>query len=108
MKIGSAIPLAGESKKPIEAEVTLLRALGGEAVEIGTYVYPDHADQIPNTAVDGTFIDNLSTLIKRLASPDPARRVPSRLECGFCNITAVDCVVRMEQVTETPAETSDF
>ncbi len=84
-----------------------LRQYNGIKFE-GKVVYPDHADQIPNTAVDETFIDNLSTLIKRLASPDPARKVPSKLECGFCNITAVDCAVRMEHTTETPAETSDF
>jgi hypothetical protein len=74
----------------------------------GRLVYPDHEDYIPNTAVDDTFINNLSSLIQRLASPNPARRVPSGMECGFCNITSADCPERVESGDVAVGETEDF
>lgn len=62
----------------------------------GRVVYPDHEDKIPNTALDDTFINNVSHLIKRIASSRPARKVPSGMECRFCDITTHDCVDRIE------------
>ena len=75
----------------------------------GKVVYPDHEDYIPNTALDVTFIENLSKLIQRLASYEPARKVPSGMECGFCNITTVDCPDRIEEESSSlSGETEDF
>ena len=74
----------------------------------GRLVYPDHEDYIPSTDVDDTFTNNLSSLIQRLASPNPARRVPSGLECGFCDITAADCPERVESNDVVVGETEDF
>ena len=74
----------------------------------GKVVYPDHEDSISSTAVDDTFIGNLSSLIQRLASPDPARKVPSGMECGFCNITSADCPDRIEKNDVGLGETKDF
>lgn len=74
----------------------------------GKVVYPDHEDVIPANAVDETFINNMSGLIKRVASPNPARKVPSVLECGFCNITSVNCPDRIESDDVGMGDTDDF
>ena len=74
----------------------------------GKVVYPDHEDYVPSTAVDDTFIGNLSRLVQRVASPNPARRVPSGMECGFCNITGADCADRVEVEDVSVGETGDF
>ena len=74
----------------------------------GKVVYPDHEAYIPSFALDDTFIDNFSELIQRLASHDPARKVPSKLECSFCNITSADCKERVETDITSDAETDDF
>ena len=75
----------------------------------GKVIYPTYEEYIPNSAVDDDFINNFSNLIQRLASPDPARRVPSELECSFCNITSADCPQRIENGEHSDAgETQDF
>ena len=84
-----------------------LHQYGGITFE-GKVVYPDHEDHIPNSAVDDTFIGNLSSLILRVASPNPARRVPSGMECSFCNIMAADCPERVEVTDVGAGDTEDF
>ena len=74
----------------------------------GKVVYADHEVEIPASAVDDNFVGNLSQLIRRLASASPARRVPSRLECGFCNITSADCPERAAEDTLEEGATEDF
>ena len=74
----------------------------------GKVVYPDHEDSIPSSAVDDTFIKNLSHLIQRVASTEPARKVPSKMECSFCNITSSDCQERIEEDGDINGETTDF
>lgn len=74
----------------------------------GKVIYPDHEDHIPSTAVDDTFINNFSNLIQRLASPNPARKVPSGMECKFCNITVADCPDRIEATDINVGDTEDF
>lgn len=77
----------------------------------GKVVYPDREDHIPSSAVDETFIKNFSELIIRLASPNPSRRVPSAIECSFCNITHADCPDRIESEPDNRdimGETADF
>ena len=59
--------------------------------------------------MDEKFIQNLGALIRRLSADEPARRVPSPQECGFCDITADDCPVRVNDASEPEAEeTTDF
>lgn len=74
----------------------------------GQIVYPDHEEHVPNHAVSQTFVDNFSRLIQRLASQEPARKVPSLLECRFCNITSGDCPQRVEDGAQDEKETEDF
>ena len=74
----------------------------------GRVIYPDHEEYVPATALDDTFVENFSSLIQRLALKQPARKVPSRLECGFCNITSVDCPDRVEEVEALSQKTTHF
>ncbi len=73
----------------------------------GQVTYRDHTVRIPAEAVDDAFIENLGTLIRRLSSDEPARRVPSRQECRFCDITDADCPVRVEAAPEPESATTD-
>ena len=86
------------------------RALGqykGVTFE-GKVVYEDQEVPIPSAAIDGPFIENLSQLIRRVASTTPARKVPSQMECGFCNLTATDCPERAAGEAIQEGETNDF
>ncbi|MBI2305159.1 MAG: hypothetical protein HYU86_10515 [Chloroflexi bacterium] len=74
----------------------------------GKLVYKDHEIPIPSSAINGTFIKNLSELIRRIASSNPAVKVPSPVECKFCNITQTDCPDRVAEDTIEGEETSDF
>ena len=56
----------------------------------GQVTYRDHTVRIPPEAVDENFVQNLGVLIRRLSAEEPARRVPSRQECRFCDIGAAD------------------
>ena len=74
----------------------------------GQVAYPDHTVDIPAEAVDEEFILSLRELIQRLTAETPARRVPSALECRFCDITAQDCPERVEDVGIQEGLTEDF
>ena len=74
----------------------------------GKVVYDDHEETIPSTAVDATFVRNIGELIQRVSNPTPARKVPSALECGFCQITSADCPDRAATDAVMEGETSDF
>ena len=66
----------------------------------GQATYLDHTVRIPAEAVDDQFVQNLGALNRRLAADKPARRVPNRQECRFCDITADDCPERAESDDE--------
>jgi len=74
----------------------------------GKVVYTDHEVPIPISAIDVKFVENLSSLIKRLSSPTPARKVPNAVECGFCEITATDCPERAADAVTPTGDTGDF
>ena len=74
----------------------------------GQVAYPDHVVDIPADAVDGTFVENLGGLLRRLVSEIPARRVPSSGECRFCEITPADCPARAEEGPLEEGVTDDF
>ena len=74
----------------------------------GEVQYPDHTVRVPRGALDDGFIEDLVSLIRRVASDTPPRRVPSVAECQFCDITAADCPARMNYVADEGAETDDF
>ena len=75
----------------------------------GQVTYRDHTVRISAEAVDDQFIQNLGALIRRISGDEPARRVPSRQECRFCDITAADCPARIDaDISPEDATTSDF
>lgn len=62
----------------------------------GLVVYKDHRVPVPADAIDATFKANLGSLIQRLVSSEAAYKVPSRAECGYCDLTKADCPDRFE------------
>ncbi len=59
--------------------------------------------------MDDQFIQNLGALIRRLAADKPPARVPSRQECRFWDISALDCPDRVDGDAEPRERTTyDF
>ena len=56
-----------------------------------------HHVDIPASAVDDAFKSNLFDLIRRVSDSGPARKVPSGLECGMCDLTPADCPERLDE-----------
>ena len=73
----------------------------------GRVVYGEREVAVPSSAVDEKFVKRFSELIRRLASNEPAKRVPSFGECRYCNIPASECPDRVDKDTST-AEVDDF
>ena len=76
----------------------------------GLLYYPDPNDRTPiqGTAVNQAFVQSLTGLITRVASQQQARRVPSGLECRYCDITHLDCPERAVGDERLEGETEDF
>ncbi len=68
----------------------------GRGKVAGEIVYPDKSVKVGPGAVHGGFVQEMAALIRRLASDEPARRVPSAQECRFCDISSADCPARIE------------
>ena len=68
--------------------------------------YPSHVVDISAKAVGHAFSQNLAGLMSRLASQTPARLLPSSGECRFCEITAADCSIHMDEES-WPAHVTD-
>ena len=75
---------------------------------MGHVVYPNSQVGIPASAVDEKFTERLGSLIRRLASETPARRVPSAQECRFCDITAEGFPARIDDEPREEETTDDF
>ena len=50
---------------------------------------------IPAYAISSEFIEEIGSLIRRVADEKPALLVPSSAECGFCSITLEECLQRI-------------
>ena len=76
----------------------------------GTVVYRDHEVPIPADAVDESFKGGLFQLIRKVGASAPPRKVPSAVECRFCDITAADCPERVERAPgdEEQGEVAEF
>ena len=73
----------------------------------GEVIYPTHTVRVPRGALPGQFIDELASLVRRLASDTPPQVVPSHAECRFCDITAADCPERVDVDSTVEAATTD-
>ena len=91
----------------IYAVPRVLHQYGGVTFD-GAIVYVDHEVHIPASAVYDRFVDNLAQLVRRLGASTPARKVPSRTECSFCNITKADCSERAAEEVLQEGATEDF
>ena len=61
----------------------------------------------PLVANNSEHVINAKSL-RRLGAADPARKVPSQTECGFCPITHSDCPERRVHQEDGSGETDDF
>ena len=62
----------------------------------GQLEYRRRRVDIPSPVVDPEFIERLHGLATLLASGGTPARVPSRAECGACDITEADCPERVD------------
>ena len=51
--------------------------------------------------VDEEFVERVAGVMRQLASPEPAVRVPSASECGRCPLTSSECSERVETGTRS-------
>ena len=73
----------------------------------GEVVYPDHTERVPRGTLPNQFIEEVGSLIRRLASDVPPKRVPNATECRFCGITSIDCPDRLEAAPDLEDATTD-
>ena len=70
----------------------------------GVVVYADGSERrIPADSVDDAFVSRLAEFMRKMTSDMPPRRVPSMVECGWCELTSADCPDRMEPDEDTDA-----
>ena len=76
----------------------------------GRLVYGEGREvEIPSDAVDDSFRSRLFGLIHRISDSEPARKVPSALECSMCDLTKADCSEMIESdPRESIAEGAEF
>ena len=73
----------------------------------GVIAYNTNSVDVPPIGLNSVFIDHMASLIRRLASDVPARKIPSRMECNFCDITLADCPERFSS-HKSEGATTDF
>lgn len=69
----------------------------------GMVVYPKHRIEIPATAVNTRFKENLDYFVKLIAARTPPMKAPSLGACRFCDITSADCAERVEPTGSIPS-----
>ncbi len=74
----------------------------------GKVVYNNGEVEIPASAIDEEFVARSLALIKRLASVEPAARVPSAWECSRCEISLLDCPERRQDAMNSEETTDIF
>ena len=74
----------------------------------GLVVYKNHEVAIPSTAADQTFINKLGRLVRRVSANEPACKVPTPMECGFCDVAHTDCLEHATVDNMQEGITDDF
>jgi hypothetical protein len=74
----------------------------------GKVVYNDREVVIPATVVNEVFVNNVASLIKRLASSEAPAKIANNVECGFCDIAKADCPERAADTVTQEVATGDF
>ena len=73
----------------------------------GRVVYKEHIVEVPADRLDDGFMEKFKTTWAKLASSQPAQKVPSLHECRFCKLTKADCADRMDEA-EYQMEVTDL
>ena len=83
-RLGRSGPVVGRTWGTLPILYALPRALPEfrNAHIAGEIVYPDHAQHVPHGSINWDFSLNLSTIIRRIAGPEPPLRVPSAADTG--------------------------
>lgn len=71
------------------------RAYQSKSVE-GILVYPDHIVGVPPYSVDDQFVSNFNYFLDVLDQEIPPLKLPSYMECRFCDISKDACPERIE------------
>jgi hypothetical protein len=75
----------------------------------GMVVYKDHEVAVQAVDLTAERIAQIGALMKKLCGPEQATAVPSKRECGMCDIGAQYCSARfVEQSGAATASTFDF
>ena len=70
----------------------------------GAVVYADGSERhIAADSVDEAFVARLGEFMRKMTSDMPPRRVPSLVECGWCELTSADCPDRIEPDADSDA-----
>jgi hypothetical protein len=73
----------------------------------GRIVYASHEVEIPPSAIDARFEEQFNYYLDIIDTPDAARRVPSEIECRFCDIAKSECPDRIERASGETPDTGD-
>ena len=70
----------------------------------GVVMYADGSKRrIAADSVDDAFVSRLAEFMRKMTSHMPPRRVPSRAECNWCELTSADCPDRIEPDADSDA-----
>lgn len=70
----------------------------------GQVVYKGSVVDIPASAIGESFQASLFGLVRRVSADAPAGKVPSAVECRFCQIAKTECPERIENEPEEKAD----
>jgi hypothetical protein len=54
---------------------------------------------VPSSKIDADLKELVRKTVQTIGGPEPARKVPSRGECRYCDISRADCPERVEIVS---------
>lgn len=74
----------------------------------GQVVYGNQVVDIPAESVDDSFVASAREMVSRVASVEPAMKVPSSSECRYCEITVADCPDRVKEPVSGVANIGSF
>jgi hypothetical protein len=66
----------------------------------GSVCYKDNTVDIPCTAIDSKFKDNVNYYCNLLASKEPLQKMPCEANCRFCDIPIKECPERVDAKKE--------
>jgi hypothetical protein len=65
----------------------------------GRLIYDHSIVDVPSSKIDADLTELFRKTVQTIGGPEPARKVPSRGECHYCDISQADCPERVEIVS---------